>query len=98
MVSWSEITAVARLIYDQAKTARVNMKQTKRLVERIRLLIESVLRAQNIADNQAFIAQHQAFKETLDDALKLVNDLQSENWFYRFGKAGSWKCAAGAQH
>ena len=91
MVPWNEIVTVAKLIYAQAEKAKVNKKQTKRLAERVRLLIDSVERAGNIADKEAYDTQLKAFKMTLDEALVLINKFHSQNWFYRFGKAGGWK-------
>ena len=51
----------------------------------------SSVEKERATDAEAYENQRKAFKETLDEALKLVGEFQSENCFYHFGKAGGWK-------
>lgn len=91
MFGLSEVLQIISVIHQQAKDAKANQEQCKRLIQRICLIEQLIRPLENLKDISSYQKGIDSLHKTLSECAVFIENLSGKNWFQLALKAGTCK-------
>ncbi len=88
---FSSVLSVAKVIYEQVQTARINSKQCSRLGGRVKIIVDSLEGLDKLPDNRHFELALEAFESLLKETSKFIGNFSQKHRVIRFLRASDYQ-------